>query len=202
VVTEDAVYLVTRPAGERPPPEPAMDRTRSLNRELVRRIRQGRLGEQWLRDEIAVRRHLVDDQLALAFDRKVDPRLGRMKIEVPSTKAVSAIGRDLAHGRQHAVPEPINVERARVFRLACFRIVAARHHQDGFIRGSGADLMEIDALLQIVRLLHLVADAAIALDLVHRDVGGEVEGDQHMLAGIVDAQVNRPLPQTERVAMG
>ncbi len=30
VVTEDAVYLVTRPAGERPSPEPAMDRTRSL----------------------------------------------------------------------------------------------------------------------------------------------------------------------------
>jgi len=30
VVTEEAVYLVTRPQGERPPPEPAMDRTRSL----------------------------------------------------------------------------------------------------------------------------------------------------------------------------
>jgi alkylation response protein AidB-like acyl-CoA dehydrogenase len=30
VIADDAVYAVTLPAGERPPPEPAMDRTRSL----------------------------------------------------------------------------------------------------------------------------------------------------------------------------
>ena len=34
-----------------------------------------------------------------------------------------------------------------------------------------ADLMEVDAFLQIVRLLHLGADAAVAADLEHGDIG-------------------------------
>ena len=94
------------------------------------------------------------------------------------------------------------MERAGVFRFDPYRIVAARHHQDRLVAWCRPDLMEVDALLQIVRLPDLLADAAVALDLVHADGGGEIVGDQHVFAGIVHAQMDRPLPQLDRIAMG
>ena len=93
------------------------------------------------------------------------------------------------------------MERARILRLAGLRIVAARHHQDRLVARRRADLMEVDALLQIVRLAHLVPDGAVALDLVHAEAGREIIGDQHIFARDIDARMDRPPFQLDHVAM-
>jgi hypothetical protein len=124
-----------------------------------------------------------------------------MDVEVPSAKTVTTVRRNLAHMRQYAVLEIVDVERAWVFGLGPLGIVAASYDEHGPIAGRCPDLMEVDALLEIVRLLHFIADAAIALDPVNGDVGGEVISDEHVFAGVIDADMNRPLSQLDQVAM-
>src|SRR5271163_3744815 len=124
-----------------------------------------------------------------------------MDVEMASTKTVATIWRDLAYVRQHAVLEIVNVERARIFGLSPLRIVAARYDEHRLVARCRPDLMEVDALLETVRLLDFIADAAIAFDPVNRDIGGEIVRDEHILAGVVDAGVDRPLSQLDQVAM-
>src|SRR6516164_1994058 len=69
--------------------------TGTLNRKAMRGICQGFLGEQRLGYEIAVRLELVDDELVLPLDRQIDPRLGRMDVEVSRPEAVTTIRLDL-----------------------------------------------------------------------------------------------------------
>ena len=66
-----------RAVGEIDKPAIGMDvnRARALRPDAMRRIGKGLLDEQRLCGEIAVRRHLVGDQLILPFDRQIDPRL-------------------------------------------------------------------------------------------------------------------------------
>src|SRR6516162_5215434 len=94
-----------------------MDRADELDRKLVGGVGERGRGEQRLRNEIAVRRQLVDDQLVLPLDRHVYPWLRRVDVEVARTEAVAAIGGDLAPAREHAVLEGVDVQRARVFGL-------------------------------------------------------------------------------------
>src|SRR5579871_5907280 len=124
-----------------------------------------------------------------------------MDVEMPSAKAVTAIRRNLADVRQHTVFEIVNVERARVFGLSPLRVVAPGYDEHGLVVGRRPDLMEVDALFEIVRLLHFIADTAVGLDPVDRDIGGEVISNEHVLAGIIDAGMDRPLPQFDEVAM-
>ncbi len=124
-----------------------------------------------------------------------------MDVEVPSAKAVTAIRRNLAHVRQHALLETVDMERARVFWLGPLRIVAARDDQHGLIAGRHPDLMEVDAFLEIIRLLHLIANAAVTFDPVNGDTGGEVISDEQVLAGAIDAGVDRSLSQLDQVTI-
>src|SRR5580704_8881262 len=178
-----------------------VNRSGALNRDAMVRIAQGFLGEQRLGVEIAVRLELVDDELALPFDRQIDPRLGRMEVEVPRSKSIAAVRLDLSQVRQYAVIETIYMQRTGIFRLAAFGIVAARDHQHGLVVRCRPDLMEVDALLQIVRLRHLVADAAVGLDPVHADAGREIVGDEDIFAASIDAVVDRPRAQLDHVAL-
>ena len=93
------------------------------------------------------------------------------------------------------------MERARIFWVGPLWIVAARHDEHGLVGGRRPDLMEVDALFDLVCLFRLIADAAIAFDLVDGDIGGEVVSHQHMFAGMIDAGMDRPLPQFDKVAM-
>src|SRR3954452_19569373 len=120
-----------------------------------------------------------------------------MNVEVPASEAVATVGRNLAFVREHAVLEIVDMERAWIFRLSLCRIVAARDDQHCLVGMSCPDLMEIDAGFELVRLLDLIADAAVAFDLVDGDIGGEVVGDEHMLAGMIHARMDRPLPQLD-----
>src|SRR5262245_6652390 len=97
-----------------------------------------------------------------------------MNVEVPASKPVAAVRRNLAFVRENTVLEIVDMERAWVFRLGSVRIVAARDDQHSLVGGSCHDLMEIDAGFELFRLLHLIADAAVAFDLVDGDIGGEV----------------------------
>src|SRR5260370_29645759 len=124
-----------------------------------------------------------------------------MDVEVPSAKTVTAIRRNLAHVREHALLETVDVERARVFGLGPLRIVAARDDEHGLVAGRHSNLMEVDALLEIVRLLDFIADATVTFDPVHGDIGGEVISDEQVLAGAIDAGVDRPLSQLDQVAI-
>src|SRR5580692_7169466 len=87
-----------------------VNRSGALNRDAMVRIGQGFLGEQRLGVEIAVRLELVDDELALPFDRQIDPRLSRMEVEVPRPEAIAAVRLDLSQVRQHAVVETVNMQ--------------------------------------------------------------------------------------------
>ena len=127
-----------------------MNRTGALDAELVDRVRQGRLGEQRLRRQIAIRRHLVGNQLILSFYRQIDPGLRGMNVEVPASEAVAAVRRNLAPVRKNAVLDIVDMKRARVFRLGSIRIVAARDDQHSLVGGSCHDLMEIDAGFELV----------------------------------------------------
>src|SRR5258706_2670447 len=116
-----------------------------------------------------------------------------MNVEVPRTVAISAVRCDLPNAREPAVLECVTRQRPRVFRLSPLRIIAARDDQDGFVQWGRPDLMEIDSLLQIGRLLHLIADTAVALDLVDRDAGRKIVSDQHMFAGVIHTRMDGPL---------
>jgi hypothetical protein len=61
--------------------------------------------------------------------------------------------------------------------------------------------MEVNALLEIVRLLHFVANAAVTFDLVNGYIGGEVIGNKHVLASAIDAGMDRSLSQLYRIAV-
>src|SRR5580704_341085 len=88
-----------------------VNRSGALNRDAMVRIAQSLLGEQRLGIKIAVRLELVDDELALPFDRQIDPRLGRMEVEMPRSEAVAAVRLDFSQVRQHAVVETANMQR-------------------------------------------------------------------------------------------
>src|SRR5580692_1049451 len=124
-----------------------------------------------------------------------------MDVKVPSAETVTTIRRNLAYVRQHSVLEIVDVERARIFGLSALGIVTARYDEHCLVARCRSNLMEVDALLEIVRLLHFIADAAINFDPVHGDIGGEVISDENMLADVIDAGMDRPLSQLDQVAI-
>src|SRR5262249_61091700 len=100
-----------------------------------------------------------------------------MDVEVPSAKAVTTIRRDLANVRQHTLLEIVDVERPWIFGLRPLRIIAACYDEHGLIARRRPNLMEVDALLKIVGLLHFIAEAAIYLDTMNHDDDREIDSD-------------------------
>src|SRR5580704_12582199 len=93
------------------------------------------------------------------------------------------------------------MQRTGIFRLAAIGIVATRDDEHGLVARCRPDLMEVDTVLQIVRLGHLVADAAVGLDPVHADTGWEIVSDEDIFAASIDAIVDRPPAQLDHVAL-
>src|SRR5579862_4919032 len=123
-----------------------------------------------------------------------------MEIEVPRPEAVATIWLDLSQIRQHAVLEAVDMQRTGVFGLVCFAVLSACHDDDGLVARRRADLMKVDALLQIVRLGHLVADAAIGVDAVNTDARRKIVRDENKSAASIDAVIDRPPAQLYHVA--
>src|SRR5439155_1453781 len=62
--------------------------------------------------------HAIDIELVFPLARDVDPRLGRVKVEMSWPEAVTAARRDRREIRQHAVLEAEELERRVIVRLA------------------------------------------------------------------------------------
>ena len=93
------------------------------------------------------------------------------------------------------------MQRTGVLRFVAFGIVAARDDDHGLVARRRPDLMEEDALLQIVRLGDLVSDAAVGFDAMNADAGRVIVGDQDIFAAAVDAVVDRPPAQLDHIAL-
>src|SRR5438034_2528961 len=164
---------------------------RALRRFDVGGIGQGILDEDRVAAEAAVRLQLVGVELVLPLDRNVDPGLRGMEIEMPRPEAKPGSRRDRSQIRQRTAFESEELERAGILRLATSRVVAARNQDRGLVSGRRADLMPIDAGIELVRLAYRFADGAVAVDAMDGDVARVVVGGKQIFARPVDAGVNR-----------
>src|SRR5262249_29660801 len=166
------------------------------------RVSQGVLDEHRIALERAVRSKLVDIEFVLPLDRHKDPWLRGMEIEMPRSEAVSGSRRDRGKVAQRAAIECKDLERAGIFRLAVGGVVAACDQDCGAVSRRRADLMPIDAGIELVGLAYRFTDRAIAIDVVHRDVARVVVAGEQIFAGRVDAGVDRTRRQRLWLAMG
>src|SRR5262249_49983355 len=140
-------------------------------------------------------------ELVLPLDRDIDPGLARVEIEMPRPEAKPRSRCDRRQAGQHAALEAEDLDGARILGLAARSIVAARHEDRRLIAWSGEHLMPIDAAIDLSRLAYEVADRAVALDRMHRDVARIVVGDEQIVAGAIHAGVDRARRQHLRLAM-
>src|ERR1700716_4419013 len=125
-----------------------------------------------------------------------------MEIEMPRAEAEPGPGRDRGDVAQHAVLEAVDLERAGVLGLAGGGIVAARHQDRGLVPRRGENLVGVYAGIWLAWLAHHVAERAVALDAMHRDVARIVVGGEQVFARGIDAGVDRTRRQRLRLAMG
>src|SRR6516225_2940882 len=114
-----------------------------------------------------------------------------MEIEMPRPKAEPGSGRDRSQVRQRAALEFEELEHAGILRLAAHGVVAARDQDRGLVSWRRADLMPVDAGIALVRLAYRFANGAGAVDAMDGDVSRGVVGSAHIVAGPVDAGLNR-----------
>jgi hypothetical protein len=58
------------------------------------------------------------------------------------------------------------------------RVIAARHQNDVLVVRRDANLVGENAGVEFVRLFNLVADAAVRINAMHREIGRIVVGDE------------------------
>ena len=144
----------------------------------------------------------IDVELALPLDREEQPRLARMEVEMARAEAEPIAAARSMQVRQHAVLEAIDLERAGVFRLAGFRIVAARDHDRGLVARRGQHLMRENADVELLARRDLFAERAVRLDAMDRDVARIIVRGEQIAARAVDAAMHRPRRQRRRPPCG
>ena len=128
----------------------------------------------------------LDQRVAIKF--LLPAMMGsREVVEVPRPEAEPAAGRDRGEVGQRAVLECVDLERARVLRLAWRGVVAARHQDRGPVAGGRAHLMRVNAGVGLARLADRTADRAVAGYAMHRDVARRIVGGEQIVAARVDA---------------
>src|SRR5262249_15839943 len=70
--------------------------------------------------------------------------------------------------------------------LAAGGVVAARDQDCGLVSRRHADLMAVDAGIELAGLAHRLADGAVAVDAMHGDIARGVVGGGQNFAGAVD----------------
>ena len=93
------------------------------------------------------------------------------------------------------------MQRTGVLRLVAFGVVAARDDDYSLIVRRRPDLMKVDALLKIVWLSHLVAEAAVGFDPMNADACRKIVSDEDIFVVSVDAVVDGPPPQLDHFTM-
>ena len=149
------------------------------------------------------RKSIVHDaermQLVLRLDDDVHPLAGRMKLDVTAAKLPPAVRRHRLPVRELAVGVAEYLEGADVPLLwTRDALIAARRHDDRAAGGHDADLMGIDSGRRAAPCANLGADRAVGVQPMNGDAARIVEGGQHMLARVVDRDVDRPMAQADR----
>jgi hypothetical protein len=124
-----------------------------------------------------------------------------VEIEMARPEAQPVSRRDRSEVRQHAALECEHLKRAGILGLTAGGVVAARDQDRRLISWRGANLVRIDAGIELARLAHRLAEGAIAIDAMHRDIARVVISGEQISAGSVDAGVNRTRRQRLRLAM-
>ena len=153
---------------------------RLLRTVVMRRIGQ-RAGDVERRRTQHLAIEIPDLQFVLALERNIQARQCRMKIDVSRPETITIAGRNARPVRQQPLPVVEQFERPRVFGLAGFGIVAARHHDRACVRRREAHLVRIDAEIKRCRLRDLGTDSAIGIEAMHAHAARHVIGDRHML---------------------
>ena len=161
---------------------------------------------QRARDKGRIRRepavlHREHHHLVLRLDRDINPRLGRVKIEVPRPEFLAAVRRDRDFVAQDAVLVVEDLQRAGVFRLGRGALVAARHQDRKPVVGRHAHLMGVDAGIDRTGLRHLLARGEILVDAVDPHRTRVVERDQNIFGRNVGAHMDRAHRQADRLAV-
>src|SRR5229473_3200343 len=144
-----------------------MDRAGMLPRPSGARVGQRVLDEQRLPRKSARRIAPVHIELALAFDRNIDPRSAGMKIQMPRPEPHAVAGLDRRRVGQYAILETKDLERTRVYRIVAGRVVAACDQDDVAIVGRGADLVRVFSGVELVRLGDALSERAVPIDAMH-----------------------------------
>ena len=166
----------------------------------VSRLAQGVLHEQRCRAQ-ALAIQAIDVELVFPLSRHVDPRLRRVKVQMPRSEAIAPAGGDRHQIRQHAVIEAKDLERPRILGLAARGIIAARGEDHRAVVRGGQDLVGVDPRVQRGGLLHQRTDRPVAVDAVDGDPARQVVRDQHKIAGAIQAHVDRTRRQRLRLAV-
>src|SRR5262245_18806046 len=166
-----------------------VDRSCALARFDVEGIRQRVLHEERLATQHAVGLKLVGIEFVLSLDRNIDPRLTRVKIEMPRSEAQTARRRDRSEVCQRAVLECEELEGARVFGLSVDGVVAARDQDGRVVARRGAGLMGVggglrgeDAGIERAGLARGLAEGAVSVEPVHGNATRSVVGGEQVFA--------------------
>ena len=113
-----------------------------------------------------------------------------MEIEMPRSEAQSGSRRDRGEVRQRAVLEFEQLERAGILGLAAGGVIAARDQDRRPVSRRRADLMPVNAGIELARLAHRLANGAITVDTMDGDIARVVVGGEQIFAGLIDAGVD------------
>src|SRR4051812_18386796 len=157
-----------------------MHRARRLPGADVVRLGQGASDKGRHRREPAIlyREH---HHLVLRLNRDIDPRFGRVEIEMPRPEFLAAVRCDRDFVAQDPVLVVEDLQRAGVLRLGWRALVAARYEDRMPVIRRYAHLMSVDARIDRTGLLHLVAKREILVDAIDAYRTRIVERDQDVL---------------------
>src|SRR6476619_5439276 len=136
-------------------------------------------------------------QLVLPFDRDKHEWQRAMKIKMawPEAPPAARLHRR-AVGEEPGV-KTVDFQRPRIFRAPRCSIVAARDQDCTAIARRDHDLMRKDAGIELARLAHLLAKAAVLSDTVDGDVARSIVSDEQVLTVLIHAGMDRPRHKRE-----
>ena len=121
---------------------------------------------------------------------------------MPRAKAEAGARLDRSLVGQHAVLEPVDLERAWILGFLPPTVVAARDQDERLVRWRRQDLVSVDPKVEVVGLPDLLADHPVGLDPVHADAARGVVGDEQEFAATVHAVMDRARAQLSGSSCG
>ena len=123
-----------------------------------------------------------------------------MKLDVATAKPAAAVRRHGLPVRELTVLVAEYLQCAAILFLSVGdALVAARGRDDGATGRHDADLVRIDARVERRGLGHFSANRAVGRQAMHGNAARLVERGKHVLAALIDGDVDRPIAQTNGI---